>query len=213
MSAFSTIPKGQPFDSVLLADRLQDYDAPRDKITRMLGSGEIVRVRKGLYIPGAVTAQAEVDPLVLAALIYGPAYVSHEKALELHGLIPERVSEVTCATTKRHKIIDTPIGRFAYHPLPRAAFPLGVSSQETTGGRYWLATPEKALCDRVAQAPGIQNQSHIEKLLRELRIEPEALRRLDLQQVHEIAAAYRWRPVRHFARWLTRFQKKKPSST
>jgi hypothetical protein len=212
MSAFSAIPRDLPFDSVLLADHLRDYDAPRDKITRMLGRGEIIRVRKGLYVPGAAHHHTEVDPLVLAGLIYGPSYVSFEKALEIHGLIPERVSEITCATTKRHKIIDTPIGRFAYHSLPRAAFPLGISSREAAGGRYWLATPEKALCDRLAQSPGIQNQSHIQKLLHELRIEPDALRRLDLLQVHEIATAYRWRPVAHFSRWLSRFQKKKPIS-
>lgn len=212
MSVSLDIPRGQPFDSVLLADRLRDYHAPRDKITRLLRSGEIVRVRKGLYVPEGGSGHAEVDPLVLAGLIYGPAYVSFEKALEIHGLIPERVSEITCATTKRHKIIDTPVGRFAYHSLPRAAFPLGLSSREAEGGHYWLATPEKALCDRLAQSPGIRNQMQIQQVIKDLRVESEALRSLDLLQVQEIAAAYRWRPVVHFARWLARFQKKNPIS-
>ncbi|MFN0077600.1 MAG: hypothetical protein ACKVY0_14105 [Prosthecobacter sp.] len=212
MSAFSTIPRDHPFDYVLLSDRLRDYASPRDKITRMLASGEIVRVKKGLYVPGPPLALRGVDPLVLAGLVFGPSYVSLEKALELHGLIPERVAEITCATTKRHKVFDTPVGRFSYHSVPKPAFPLGLELREAAGGHYFLATAEKALCDRVAQAAGISNQEHIAGLLlKDLRIDAGALRRLALDQVDAIAAAYRWRPVVLLARWLARFQKQHPT--
>ena len=45
---------------------------------------------------------------VLANLIYGPSYVSYEYALTYYGLIPERVFEVTSATTQKNKMFNTP---------------------------------------------------------------------------------------------------------
>ncbi|MDZ4289281.1 MAG: hypothetical protein U0984_15050, partial [Prosthecobacter sp.] len=126
ITASTIVPRDQPFDYLLLIDRLKGYASARDKITRMLAQKEIVRVKKGLYVPGPSIAIREVDPLVLSGTVFGPSYVSFEKALEIHGLIPERVNEITCATTKRHKLFDTPVGRFSYHPVPRRVYPLGV---------------------------------------------------------------------------------------
>ena len=40
------------FDYQILLDALSGYSKPRDKITRLLVSGVIVRVKKGLYIFG-----------------------------------------------------------------------------------------------------------------------------------------------------------------
>ena len=83
-------------------DRLAGFRAPRNKLRRLCLDGEVVRVRKGLYVapsfPGRVPA---VDHLVLASLVYGPSYVSLETALAWHGLIPERVEEITSVTCKR----------------------------------------------------------------------------------------------------------------
>lgn len=205
MAYSASIPRDQPFDYALLVDRLRDYATPRDKITRMMRLGEIVRVKKGLYVPGYAIASKEVDPLVLSGLVYGPSYVSFEKALEIHGLIPEHVSEITCATTKRLKTFETPAGRFTYRPVPRAAFPLGVETREANGGHFWLATPEKALCDRIALAPGVSRQSDVPAwLFEDLRVEESSLTNLSLEEVETIARHYRRQPVAILARWLAR---------
>ena len=75
------LPLDHPFDYQLAMDRLAGYRAPRNKLRNLCLGGDVVRVRKGLYVapmfPGRPPA---VDPLVLAPLIYGPSYVSLETA-------------------------------------------------------------------------------------------------------------------------------------
>ena len=43
---------GEVFDYQVLLDALAGYRKPRDKITRMLAVGAIVRIKKGLYCFG-----------------------------------------------------------------------------------------------------------------------------------------------------------------
>ena len=61
-----------PFDYVFLMDALQAYHYPRNKINTLLKSGEIVRVKKGLYS----LDKAPADKKLCANLIYGPSYIS-----------------------------------------------------------------------------------------------------------------------------------------
>ena len=91
------------FDYQVLLDVLAGYGKPRDKITRLLMSGEIVRVKKGLYCFGEAFRRSPICREYLANLIYGPSYVSLDYALRLHGLIPERVEAVTSVTTRRSR--------------------------------------------------------------------------------------------------------------
>lgn len=196
------LPTDIPFDYQLVMDRLADYAAPRDKLRRLCAGGAVCRVKKGLYAPSR-GGRSLVDPLVLSGLVYGPSYVSRESALSLHGFIPERVEEVTCMTTLRDKRFATPAGRFSYRLMPKAAFCLGVSIAEAQGGNYFLACPEKALCDRVAMARGVTSPADVGTLLLEdLRIAPEHLGALDLRLIGEITAAYRRRNVRALLDWL-----------
>ena len=129
--------------------------------------------------------------------------MSRETALSLHGLIPERVDEITCMTTLKQKQFRTPAGRFSYFPMPKAAFALGLGLSKAQGGTYFLAGPEKALCDRVGMVRGLIDASEVEQLLFEdLRIDPGALDGFDVELVQQIATAYRRRNVRAFADWL-----------
>jgi len=202
---FLALPTDVPFDYQLLMDRLEGrFSAPRNKIQSLCRNGEIVRVKKGLYVPGTMPGEAaKVDPLVLSGLIYGPSYVSLETALAYHGLIPERVDEITCMTSKRTKLFRTPLGRFSYTPISEDAYPLGLRLESGKGGAWYLAEPEKALCDRIAQMKGLHAMRDVPVLLREnLRIAPESLENFRVSLVLEIAARYRRKSVTAFARWL-----------
>ncbi|MBN1355757.1 hypothetical protein JXA40_05740 [bacterium] len=86
------------FDYQQLTDALSHYRKPRDKITRLLADGSIIRIKKGLYCFGEAFRKAPLHRELLANLIYGPSYVSLEYALNFHGLIPERVERVTSVT-------------------------------------------------------------------------------------------------------------------
>lgn len=198
------LPKDVPFDYQLAMDRLRDFRAPRDKLRRLCESGEVIQVKRGLYIAGQSGEEGtRVAPLVLSGLVYGPSYVSLETALAHHGMIPERVEEITCMTSKRAKSFKTPVGRFRYLPIPERAFAVGVTRETAQGGAYLLAQPEKALCDRIAQARGLSAQRDMSSyLLEDLRVEESRLDELDFELIEAIAKAYRRTPVTVFAKWL-----------
>lgn len=197
-------------------DRLEGrFRAPRNKIQNLCRSGEIIRVKKGLYVPGTRPGEEpKIDPLVLSGLIYGPSYVSLETALSRHGLIPERVDEITCMTSKRAKVFRTPVGRFTYTPINEDAFPVGVRLESGKGGSWYLAEPEKALCDRIAQVKGLEAMRDVPAVLEEsLRIEPGDLEKLRVPLVLEIASRYRRKNVAAFARWLEKIQSRDASTS
>lgn len=185
-------------------DRLRDFRAPRDKLRRLCEDGEIVQVKRGLYVAGAAGEKgAAVDPRVLSGLVYGPSYVSLETALAHYGMIPERVEEIACMAPKRARSFDTPVARFRYLPIPERAFAIGVTRETAKGGAYLLAQPEKALCDRIAQAADLQAQREVPGFLfDDLRIEEDRTEELDAALIEAIAAVYRRTPVSVFARWM-----------
>ena len=90
--------QAQIIDSLRMKDMLGDVSDKRGKIARMIDSGELIRLRRGVY-----ATRRDLNPLCFAASIYGPSYISFETALSYYGLIPEAVYEVISATLKRPK--------------------------------------------------------------------------------------------------------------
>ena len=105
---------------------LQEYAKPRDRITALLAAGNLIRVRKGLYVLGDKYRRGPIHREILANLIYGPSYVSLDYALSQYGLIPERVEDVTSITTGENKKFSTPLGVFTYQHLPLRRYSTGI---------------------------------------------------------------------------------------
>lgn len=200
----------EEFDYQTLLDSLRGYAHPRKKITSLMRKGEIVRVKKGLYLFGEVYRRAPYCRELLANLIYGPSCVSLEYALHYHGLIPERVETVTSVTPGRSRTFETPVGPFSYRMIPMAAFRLGIDRMELTDGRAFLmATPEKALADRIVAERGsaLATQRELLAFLTDnLRVDPAGLKNLDVDKLLTIAAAYRSRRLRLLGRLVARLQ-------
>lgn len=119
---------------------------------------------------------------LLAASIYGPSYISFEYALSYHGLIPEAVYTVTCATfeKKKKRQYDTSFGIFTYRDVPSEAFPLYIELRNE--GDYWyrIASPEKALCDQLYILRPVKNTKELAALLfDDLRIEETELQKTE----------------------------------
>lgn len=76
-------------------------------------------------------------------------------ALRYYGLIPEQVYVMQSMTLKHSRDFDTPFGRYEYTHIPKGSFSIGLSSIRKTGYAFVIATPEKALCDLVANSPGV----------------------------------------------------------
>jgi len=198
------------FDYQVLLDCLHGYERPRDKITNLLNKGVIVRVKKGLYVFGEAYRRRPVSREVLANLIYGPSYISLEYALQYHGLIPEAVETVTSVTSGRSRSFATPFGVFTYRRIPIRMFETGMDRMTLDDGRSFLiATPEKALADKIAaeRGTGMLSQAELrEHLIENLRMDPNGLRRLDLNRLSQIAEHSRSRKLRLLSRLVARLQ-------
>ena len=177
-------------DYVFLTSLLSDYARPRQEISRLLKSGALVRVKKGLYV-AATNPSAPYSKEILANLIYGPSYISLESALRIHRLIPERVDELTSVTCNRDKTFKTPVGVFSYRFLRPSVFALGVTQAAVEGRHYLLATAEKALVDKLwFERKNLAPKDVAEFVFDDLRIEPTGLRGLNAKRLATITDNY-----------------------
>ncbi len=198
----------EEFDYQALLHALGDYSYPRDKITELLRKGDIVRVKKGIYIFGEQYRRRPYSREVLANLIYGPSYISLEYALGYYGLIPEGVESVTSVTTGRSRRFETPLGLFSYHTVPLAAFTAGIDRVDMGDGRSFLmALPEKALADKIRldRGNGLSSQRELRRYLVEnLRIDPAALAGMRAKRFEEYSDLYQSRKIALLAALLRR---------
>lgn len=194
----------EEFDYQQLLDCLGEYRQPRAKISALLKSGIVTRVKKGIYVFGRDYRRGPVSREILANLLYGPSYLSLDYALQLHGLISERVEELTSVCLGRSRAFDTPLGRFSYHRLSLSRYQGGILRSRLPDGRaYLLATPEKALIDKLHEGRGLGLRSRAELreyLSDDLRIDFEDLGRLDAKLINEIAIRAKSRLARFLAK-------------
>ena len=112
-----TVSPNGIFNYTQLSAALKGYANIPMKIKRMVDNGEIVRLKKGLYILSSEYRQSPVNQMIIANLLDGPGYVSSDSALSYYGMIPETVKTVTSVSLKRSKLYKTPIGDFLHFGL------------------------------------------------------------------------------------------------
>jgi hypothetical protein len=174
----------EPLPRQIMMDLLKEYKRPNDKINELVKKGELTTVKKGLYVAGPGISITKPEPFLVANHLWGPSYLSLDAALSYWGLIPERVYEISSMTTKTSKSYKTPLGRFRYFHAPLPYYSFGIKSVELTPRQVVLiASPEKALCDKIITTSGILLRSSRqvrEYLIDDLRIDEEMLHKLDL---------------------------------
>jgi len=189
MDLNQTIQKysSHPLTHQLLMSFLKDYKRPNDKLKALKAEGVIESIKKGLYIAGPKIRSSKPESVLLANQIYGPSYVSLETALSYHGLIPERVYETASMTTKPSKEFNTPAGLFTYTHLPLPYYAFGLNMVKLSSDQCAIiASPEKALCDKIVSTSGVLLRSTTQAkayLLEDLRIEESSLKKLDLKNI------------------------------
>ena len=172
-----------------------------EKISNLVRNKELIRLKKGFYTFSKLYETKPINLISVANTLYSPSYVSFDYALSYYGMIPERVSEVTSATSKNEKLFDTPIGRFSYKKVSPEAYSLGIDwiYDDVEGGRF-IATAEKALCDKIKYDRGIgtlTQASMIEYLKYDLRIDISIP--LNYELIEIIAIAYKSRNLKTLA--------------
>lgn len=182
-----------PIDYTILESHFSDLKSPKDKISRLERSGELMRLKKGKYL---VVNNIQTNPPsreLIANHLYGPSYVSFETALSFHGLIPERVYLIRSAITKRRKSFKTPLGQFEYLSVPDKYYSIGIQ-QHIINKQYafLIASAEKALCDLIVCTKGLrfQSQKALESYLYEdLRIDLDMVGKMN-PDLFKAAAEY-----------------------
>ncbi|MES2329306.1 MAG: hypothetical protein V4539_06850 [Bacteroidota bacterium] len=176
-----------PLTKQILLDLLKEYKRPYDKINELVKQELLVLVKRGIYIPGPNLNIAKPEPFLLANHILGPSYVSLETALSYWGLIPERVYETSSVTNQKSAVYNTPAGRFSYTYVSLPYYSFGIQQVELTKKQTALvATPEKALCDKIITTSGLllrSSKQAMELLIDDLRIEKDALRNLNIKEI------------------------------
>jgi len=179
---------GQPITHQLLISLLKDYKRPNDKINTLKSEGVIESIKKGLYIAGPKASMSRPESGLLANHIFGPSYVSMETALSYYGLIPERVYEIASMTTKASKEFRTSAGTFTYTHLPLPYYAFGLNMVRLSEKqRAIIASPEKALCDKIISTAGLLLRSTVQAsayLIEDLRIDESALKDLNTSMMN-----------------------------
>lgn len=188
------LPEGSVLDTLSLRHALKGYADVRGKIARLLADGELLPLRRGLY-----ARRPDLDPFGFAGPIYGPSYLSFETALSWHGMIPEGVAEILSATPRRAATFETPFGRYRYLTIPKRVYPVGIHRVAESDLPFLIASPTKALADRIAREPSFRSMADVARWMHGMRIDP--LPALDRQELSECAEGYGRPSVRWLLRW------------
>ena len=162
---------------------------PDEKVVELEQKGLIIRVKRDLYVVSPKVHNREISSELVANHLYRPSYISFESALSYYGLIPERVYTMRSACVKLYKQYETPLGHFEYIKMPEKYFPIGIH-QEIINNFYsfLIATPEKALCDKIIASKNLKIQSVKtmgEYLEEDLRFEMSALSSFDINIIRK----------------------------
>lgn len=178
-----------PFDASIVSEALHDYKSPRNKIMSLVEHGELLRLKRGLFVNSAEATHQSLSKELIANHLFGPSYVSLESALSFYSLIPERVFVTRSMTTKRSQRFETPLGMFDYTSCNPDYFAVAVRSElKNNEYAFLIATPEKALCDLIVSSAHLRLQSakamkvYLEE---DLRFEMDALKSFSVERIEE----------------------------
>ncbi len=147
LQCFSNRPFFETADVLTMFSEDEAQVLPR--LSRWVGAGKLVRLRRGKYmLPPHYQAQAP-HPFYISNYLYSPSYISLYSALAYYQVIPEHTQVIQAVTSRDTRHWLTPYGSYQYHSLGRDRFSgyrlvqMGSHSQQ----HALIASPEKALVD------------------------------------------------------------------
>lgn len=158
-------------DTEILLTGVSKPEPLKVQISRWQKAGKLIQIKRSIYLLAEPYRKVEVYEPYLASILKRPSYISLEKALEYHGLIPEAVPVYTSVTTKRPEKIISKVGVFDYRHIKSFLF-WGYDSVTVNRQTAFIASPEKALLDFF--------------YLKKVSISPEYLKEMRLQNVKKI---------------------------
>ena len=183
-----------PVQTGTLKGIFSDYSAKEMKISALERDGQLIRLKRGLYVVSSDVTGKQTDIRICANHIYSPSYISLQWALRWYGLIPEHVVTVTSVTTNATKLFKNSLGYFSYRKVADSYFPIGIRNVVDNGIGFLIARPEKALCDLILADSYLPSRSFTglaTYLEEDIRFDMDALKDFDVSIIEECLNADR----------------------
>ena len=165
-------------ESEILLAGVSKIEPVKVQISRWQKAGNLIQLKRGVYLLSEPFRKVTVYEPYVASVLKRPSYISVEKALEYHNLIPESVSVYSSVTTKRSGKFSSRVGTFDYRHIKETLF-WGYNSVTVNKQTGFVASPEKALLD-FFYLNGVKISS---QYLKELRLQNLAV--IDLDKLFE----------------------------
>lgn len=188
----------------MLKEKYHNYVNVYCKINSEIKKGNLIRVVRGIY-----ETNPNVSNYLLASSVCSPSYISFDFALYLYGLIPERAVNCTSATydKRKKKVYHTSFGDYIFYDVPKNVYQYGIKIMEEGEYGFWIATPEKALCDKLYTLSPLKNLHEMEVMIfDDLRIYEDGLYKLDMNLLKEIEENYHSTNVTLFYKFMRRLK-------
>lgn len=141
-----------PVTTSIIESLYPELKSANKKVTWLEKQGVIIRLKRGLYVVNPEHSGKTLSSELIANHLYTPSYISMSTALRYYGLIPEAVYVHQSMAVKHSRSFQTPVGSYDYKYISREAFSIGVRSMHKGDYAFLIASPEKALCDLIANS-------------------------------------------------------------
>lgn len=173
-----------PITTSVIESLYPELRSPDKKVAWLEKQGYIIRLKRGLYVVNPEHTGKTLSSELIANHLYTPSYVSMSTALRYYGLIPEAVYVHQSMTVKHSRSFQTPIGNYDYKYISRDAFSVGVRSVNMGDYAFLIASPEKALCDLIANSSKVNL-----RYLKDVEIYLEQDIRMDMDEFYKFDAS------------------------
>ena len=173
-----------PVTTSIIESLYLELKSPDKKVVWLEKNGYIIRLKRGLYVINPEHSGKVLSSELIANHLYAPSYISMSTALRYYGLIPEAVYVHQSMTVKHSRSFQTPIGCYDYKYISRESFPIGVRSIHKGDYAFLMASPEKALCDLIANSSKVNL-----RYMKDVEIYLEQDIRMDMDEFYKMDAA------------------------
>ena len=172
-----------PVTTSIIESLYPELKSADKKVTWLEKQGIIIRLKRGLYVINPEYSGKTLSSELIANHLYTPSYISMSTALRYYGLIPEAVYVHQSMTVKHSRNFQTPVGSYDYKYISREAFSIGVRSMHKGDYAFLIASPEKALCDLIANSSKV-----ILRYMKDVEIYLKQDIRMDMDEFHKMDA-------------------------
>ena len=172
-----------PVTTSIIESLYPELKSQDKKVVWLEKNGYIIRLKRGLYVVNPEHSGKTLSSELIANHLYAPSYISLSTALRYYGLIPEAVYVHQSMTVKHSRSFQTPIGSYDYKYISRKAFSVGVRSIHKGDYAFLMASPEKSLCDLIANSSKVNL-----RYMKDVEIYLEQDIRMDMDEFYKMDA-------------------------